>query len=97
VAEWAPEAKVVKIFNTTGDNNMRNPVFGAERVTMFYCGDDKGAKEIAGRLASDLGFEPLDSGPLSQARLLEPAALLWITLAVKYGLGRDIGYKLMRR
>jgi 8-hydroxy-5-deazaflavin:NADPH oxidoreductase len=96
VAELA-RVPVVKIFNTTGFPNMRNPDYRGEKATMFYCGDDAGAKTIAHALANDLGFEPIDAGPLRQARLLEPLALLWITLALKQGLGADIAFKLMRR
>jgi hypothetical protein len=88
---------VVKIFNSTGFPNMLDPDYHGERVTMFYCGDDANAKNIAAELARDLGFEPVDAGPLQQARLLEPLALLWITLALKQGLGKDIAFKLMRR
>ena len=97
VAEWAQGARVVKIFNTTGYGNMADPIYGNDRNTMFYCGDDESAKPIAAGLASDLGFEPIDAGPLTQARLLEPFALLWITLALKQGLGFNIAFKLMRR
>jgi 8-hydroxy-5-deazaflavin:NADPH oxidoreductase len=96
VAELA-RVPVVKIFNTTGYPNMANPDYKGERATMFYCGDDANAKRAAAGLASDLGFEPIDAGPLSQARLLEPLALLWITLALKQGLGVNIAFKLMRR
>jgi predicted dinucleotide-binding enzyme len=88
---------VVKIFNTTGYPNMANPDYSGQRATMFYCGDDANAKNIAAGLASDLGFEPVDAGPLSQARLLEPLALLWITLALKQGQGVNMAFKLMRR
>jgi predicted dinucleotide-binding enzyme len=96
VAELA-HVPVVKIFNTTGAPNMLNADYNGERPTMFYCGDDANAKNIAAGLASDLGFDPVDAGPLSQARLLEPLALLWITLALKQGLGYNIAFKLMRR
>jgi hypothetical protein len=37
------------------------------------------------------------AGPLKQARLLEPLALLWISLARKQGLGTNIAFRLMRR
>ncbi|HEX3126707.1 MAG TPA: NADPH-dependent F420 reductase [Thermoanaerobaculia bacterium] len=98
VAAWAKGAKVVKIFNTTGFKNMDNPRYGDDRVTMFYCGDDAEAKKVAAGLAEDLGFEPVDAGPLSEARSLEYLALLWIHLA--YGqpkLGPGIAFKLIRR
>lgn len=98
VASWAPGAKVVKVFNTTGFKNMDNPRYGDDRVTMFYCGDDAEAKKVAAGLAQGLGFEPVDAGPLSEARSLEYLALLWIHLA--YGaakLGPGIAFKLIRR
>jgi hypothetical protein len=88
---------VVKIFNNTGYPNMIDPDYHGERVTMFYCGDDENAKKIAAELAKDLGFDPVDAGPLRQARLLESLALLWISLALKQGLGTGIAFKLMRR
>ena len=97
VAAWAPGARVVKIFNTTGFGNMANPLYGGEPAGMLYCGDDAAAKKVAAQLAVDLGFDPIDAGPLTQSRLLEPFALLWITLAVKQGLGMDFAFRLMRR
>jgi hypothetical protein len=97
VASWAPGARVVKVFNTTGANNMANPDFHGVAATMFYCGDDAEAKAAAARLAADLGFDPVDAGALSQARLLEPLALLWIRLAYVQQMGREIAFKLMRR
>ena len=48
-------------------------------------------------LAESLGFDPVDAGPLRQARLLEPLAMLWISLAYAYGHGPDIAFKLLRR
>lgn len=97
VASWAPGAKVVKIFNTTGFKNMDNPRFGDDRATMFYCGDDSEAKKVAARLAEDLGFEAVDAGPLSEARSLEYLALLWIHLAYGQKMGPGIAFKLLRR
>lgn len=97
VAGWAVGARVVKIFNTTGFGNMANPHYGEQAATMFYAGDDAEAKQIAARLATDLGFEAVDAGPLKNARLLEPLAALWIDLAMVRGQGRDIAFKLLRR
>jgi len=97
VAGWARNAKVVKAFNTVGFNIMANPAFGADRAVMFYCGDDAAAKKTVRVLVEQLGFEAVDAGRLSQARLLEPFALPWISLAYAGGLGREIGFKLLRR
>ena len=97
VAGWAHGAKVVKAFNTVGFNIMANPAFDPDRPVMFYCGDDAAAKQAVRPLVEQLGFEAVDAGPLSQARLLEPFALLWISLALVHGQGREIGFKLLRR
>lgn len=96
VAQWAPSARVIKAFNTVGNNVMADPFFPAP-VALFYCGDDASAKQTVAPLIRELGFDPIDAGPLSQARVLEPFALLWISLAVKYGFGRDIAFQLLHR
>ncbi len=97
VARWAPEAKVVKALNTTGAGNMLDPRYGNEAAAMFICGDDSEAKAVVAALLADLGFDVVDAGPLTQARLLEPLAMLWISLAYARGLGPDIAFRLMRR
>jgi len=97
VASWAPRARVVKAFNTIGAAHMADPRFGTLRASMFICGDDATAKTTVGQLASELGFDPVDCGPLTQARLLEPLAMLWISLAYTYGAGPNIGFALLRK
>ncbi len=97
VARAARSTRVVKCFNTTGANNYLNPVYPGGAATMLYCGDDPGAKTTVRRLGEDLGFAMVDAGPLSRARLLEPAALLWISLAYPQGMGREIAWRLERR
>lgn len=97
ISHWARGAKVVKAFNTTGSGNMLNPNYGSEAADMFICGDDDEAKNIVSKLVVDAGFDVIDSGPLSNARLLEPMAMLWIYLAIKQGFGTDIAFKLIRR
>jgi NADPH-dependent F420 reductase len=97
VAAWARGARVVKAFNTTGFGNMHDPRYGSQATTMFLCGDDAEAKALVTQLGEELGFEMLDAGPLTIARLLEPLAMLWIHLAVFQGLGPDIAFTLQRR
>jgi predicted dinucleotide-binding enzyme len=97
VQSWAPTARVVKIFNTTGAENMAAPVYADQATTMFYCGDDEPACGIAAKLATDLGFDAISAGPLRNARLLELLALLWISLAMGQGSSRSLAFKLLRR
>jgi 8-hydroxy-5-deazaflavin:NADPH oxidoreductase len=97
VAYWAQGAKVVKAFNTVGFNVMANPEFDASNAVLFYCGDDPEAKQAVYDLAKELGFDARDAGPLKQARLLEPFAMLWISLAIQQGYGRDFAFRLIGR
>lgn len=97
VASLAKSARVVKAFNTTGFENMMNPRYGNESVTMFYAGDDSAAKQVVHRLAKDLGFDPVDAGGLQQAHALEVLASFWGTLAYTQKMGRNIAFRLLRR
>lgn len=97
VAQWAKGARVFKAFNTTGYNNMANPVIRGTRTVMFVCGDDEEVKPTVLRLAADVGFDAVDAGKLVIARLLEPFAMLWIHLAFSGPVGRDFGFALLRR
>ncbi|HEV2221660.1 MAG TPA: NADPH-dependent F420 reductase [Candidatus Acidoferrales bacterium] len=97
VAAWAKGARVVKAFNTTGAGNMADSRYAGGKLAMCIAGDDAAAKKSVSQLATDLGFDAIDAGPLKNARLLEPFAMLWIYLAVKQGLGPNIAFQLMRR
>jgi 8-hydroxy-5-deazaflavin:NADPH oxidoreductase len=97
VSQLAAKARVVKIFNTNGAQNMADPAYGEHKVTMLYAGDDAAANQIAKQLASDIGFEPIELGPLKLARLLEPLAMAWIVLARHRGMGRDIALDVIHR
>ncbi len=96
--EALTEAEVVKCFNTTGFENMANPDYGDVRLDMFMAGDNDEAKSVATQLAKDAGFEHCyDFGGSDRVVLLEQFALSWINLAIFQELGRDIGFKLVRR
>jgi|SRR5687768_11458027 len=96
IAAMASAARVVKAFNTTGANNMADPVYGGEPTVMLYAGDDPDAKATVRDLVAAIGFDPVDAGGLVRARQLEHVAFLWISLAYG-GMGRNIAFKLARR
>jgi hypothetical protein len=96
IARRAPGSRVVKAFHTVSFQQMDKPRIGSQAISLFYCGDDGGAKTIVAQLAGEMGFDPVDCGPLFIARLLEPMGVLWIFLAAGVGLGDDIGFKLLR-
>ncbi len=97
VAAWAPTACVVKAFNSASVRVMNDPLFGNYKATMFYCGDDPAAKQTVHELIDVLQFDPVDAGPLSSARYLEPLAMLYIHLAFKQGWGSNCAFKMLKR
>jgi 8-hydroxy-5-deazaflavin:NADPH oxidoreductase len=97
IAGWLPGANVVKAFSTTGAKNIANPLYGKQRLSMFLCGDNGEARKVVASLAEELGFEPVDCGPLKQARFLEPLAAVWINLAYGQGWGADFGFAVLKR
>lgn len=90
------KAHVVRSFNAQGAENLANPVYNGTAASNFYCGDNADAKQKVAQLIADIGFEPIDAGPMTSARLLEPLMLLWITCSRTQG-SRDIAFKLLRR
>lgn len=91
-------AAVVKCFNTTGFENMLNPVYNGEGVDMFMAGDSDEAKTVARQLALDCGFATcVDFGKADKVELLEKFALSWINLAIMQGHGRGMAFKIVRR
>jgi predicted dinucleotide-binding enzyme len=95
VAAWAPGARVCKAMNQIGAPMMDHPQLSIAPV-MFICVDDDDAKDITGRLVTELGFETVDAGDLTLARLLEPYALIWIHLALRRGFGTNWAFGLLR-
>lgn len=89
---------IVKCFNTTGAENMANPIYGNQGIDMFYAGDSVKAKAVAKKLALDIGFENVyDFGGSDKYSLLEQFALSWINLAMMQGYGRGIAIKIVKR
>jgi 8-hydroxy-5-deazaflavin:NADPH oxidoreductase len=63
------------------------------RPSLVYCGDSADAKRAAGTLIRDVGFDPVDAGPLRIARYTEPFALLMGQLAYEGGGGAELAYR----
>jgi hypothetical protein len=97
VARWAAGAAVFKAFNTTGAGNMADLSGYPVTPAMFVAGDDAARKPLVMGLVRDIGFEPIDAGPLRIARLLEPCAMLWIDQALNRGAGADFAFAVVRK
>jgi predicted dinucleotide-binding enzyme len=76
-----------------GKANGKGEGRGRKRPSLIYCGDDAPAKRVAARLIRDVGFEPVDAGPLRIARYTEPFALLAAQLAYEGDRGPAMAYR----
>jgi len=98
IKEITKAQHVVKCFNTTGFENMLNPIYDGEGIDMFAAGNSKKAKQVAEQLAKDLGFANCyDFGGDDKVELLEKFALSWINIAIMQGHGRNLAFKLVKR
>lgn len=75
--EAFPEGRFVKCFSCVGAPFMIDPNFGAEKPTMFICGNDDQAKKTTTELLHDFGWDVADMGGARSARAIEPLAMLW--------------------
>lgn len=94
-----PNARVVAAFNTIPSEVLFGVYENRKkrmRPSLVYCGDDAGAKRVAARLIRDLGFDPVDGGPLRVARYAEPFALLVAQLAYERPGGPQLAYRFER-
>ena len=66
------------------------------RPSLVYCGDDAKSKKTAAELIRDVGFDPVDAGPLRIARYTEPFTLLIAQLAYEGDDGPELAYRFER-
>lgn len=98
ILAYANTSDVVKCFNTTGFNNMIDPIYGGKALDLFVAGESIKGCEIAQQLAIDAGFENCyHIGGNDKFTLMEQFAWFWINLAMFQGHGREIGFKLLKR
>lgn len=99
LARKIPKARVVGAFGTVPSEVLFD-VYAARkrkaRPSLVYYGDHKVAKRLAARLIRDVGFDPVDAGPLSIARYAEPFTLLIAQLAYEGKRGPRMAYRFER-
>jgi predicted dinucleotide-binding enzyme len=100
LAKKVRKADVVSAFSSVPSEVLFD-VFDAKRRTrrrpsLVYCGDGQDAKDVAASLIRDVGFEPVDAGPLRIARYLEPFSLAMAQLAYEGDEGPEIAYRIER-
>ncbi|MEM9446921.1 MAG: NADPH-dependent F420 reductase [Cyanobacteria bacterium P01_E01_bin.6] len=92
ISRLLPESYVVKAFNTIFADVMNEPMKGGQAITAFIAGDNYEAKQQVMALAKDIGYAPIDTGPLYTARYLESLAHLNIQIAVGQGGGTNAAF-----
>jgi len=74
----APDAHVVKAFNTLTSGNMSPDRAFKGPISIPLAGDDAGAKKTVAKLVAALDLEATDVGPLFNARYVEAMAPLYV-------------------
>ncbi|MFQ4136522.1 NADPH-dependent F420 reductase [Nodosilinea sp. PGN35] len=100
VQSLVPQARVVKAFTICGVENFEDntyPGYGDLKPAMLMAGDDAEAKQVVATLCQELGWEPVDTGPISTALHLEHMTLLWIKMARVQGAGAGFVWARLQR
>lgn len=86
VAAAAPAgARVVKAFNTTFAEPLREGQVAGQPLDVFLAGDDADARTTVANLVRAGGMRPIDAGDLNRARALEWTGLMHIDLQFSRG------------
>lgn len=78
IQSTAPDAQVVKAFNTLGWRAMVEPDSTGGPVSIPLAGDSDAAKATVAKLVDGMGLEPIDVGPIENSRWVEGMAILLI-------------------
>jgi 8-hydroxy-5-deazaflavin:NADPH oxidoreductase len=78
-----PNARVVKGWNHVHAQHLTAPEVDGIAASVLIAGDDAAAKRTVSALAADMGFHPVDVGPLKATRDLE--RLVAVMLFVRLG------------
>jgi 8-hydroxy-5-deazaflavin:NADPH oxidoreductase len=95
LAALAPQARLVKAFNTTFAGTLREGTVEGRPLDVFIAGDDEDANRTVANLVESAGLRPIDVGPLGRARELEALGLLHITLQGTLGTGGGSALKIL--
>ena len=90
-----PDARVVKAFNTIGNQYFVEPRFADGQPTMLIAGNDADAKAAVGEVLADFGWSDVfDIGGIEGSRELEAICIAWVKILGIRG-GPDHGFKLL--
>jgi 8-hydroxy-5-deazaflavin:NADPH oxidoreductase len=90
-----PEARVVKAFNTVGNQYFVDPQFVGGPPSMFIAGNDDAAKLDVATILRSFGWESIDLGGIESSRYLEPMCMAWLAYGKRTGTWHH-AFKLLR-
>lgn len=85
VQRLAPEARVVKAFNTAGNASYVNPSFEGGPPDMFICGNDDPAKAAVAEILKGFGWGVIDIGGIDASHYLEALCIVWVLHGARSG------------
>jgi len=78
IQNLAPDAHVVKAFNTLNWRTMVDPASAGGPVSIPLAGNSVAAKQVVAELVEGMGLEAIDVGGIENARWVEGMLMLWI-------------------
>lgn len=79
MAQYLPDARLVKAFNTLSSGMLREAHRPGELIGVPIAGDDEEAVAIVAALVRDAGFDPVIVGPLARAKEFDRGTPTWVS------------------
>jgi len=95
IAKVAPDAKVVKGFNTTFAGTLVGGEVAGQKLDVLIAADDDEAKTAVVALVESSGMRALDAGPLKRSHQLEGMGFVHMTLQGQLGNTWSTGVKVV--
>jgi predicted dinucleotide-binding enzyme len=90
--ESAPDARLVRAFNTVGYEVLADPSVGGEAADLFWCGPEDAGVE---KLVADVGLRPVRVGEIDAIDVVDGVGRLWMTLVFRQGRPRRLAFRLL--
>jgi predicted dinucleotide-binding enzyme len=79
MAQYLPDTRLVKAFNTLSARMLENPAPNGVRIGIPIAGDDAEGRDVAVALVRDAGFEPVLVGALARAKEFDRGTPVWVS------------------
>lgn len=87
--------RYVRAFSTQGPEVLAAPVVAGQAADQFFTADDDESRRAVAELITGIGLHPVHVGGSEHVHVVDGVTRLWFALAVKQGLGRHLGFRLL--